>query len=135
MDALSLKSMYHKIMFDKNIGELLPLAKKERKELSMNKQKNQWEEQPLSQGELQEIEMVTGGISRPVESPTPIGPNKYLYGTWHPEGTVILHANDISIPSHTVEMIDKPPNTEWQHVLVPGPDGVVQHHYQQILRR
>jgi hypothetical protein len=36
----------------------------------MNKQKNQWEEQPLSQGELQEIEeqaleMVTGGIVPP----------------------------------------------------------------------
>jgi hypothetical protein len=106
----------------------------------MNKQKNQWEEQPLSQGEFQEIEeqemeMVAGGISRPIESPTPIGINKYIYGTWHPEGTAILHTNDISIPHHTVAMIAKPPNTEWLHVLVPGPDGVVQHHYQQILPR
>lgn len=106
----------------------------------MSEQKNQWDGQPLPQGELQEIEAqaleaVTGGV---IESPTPIGPNKYLYASAPHRsqglgGTVTLHTTDISVPEHTATMGNMPRNTVWQHVPIPQPSGDIKHTYREIL--
>lgn len=103
----------------------------------MSEQRKLWEGQPLSQEiDAQALEMVTGGV---IESPTPIGPHKYLYNgglnSWGNPGTVTLHTSDISIPDHTHAMSVQRPGTAWLQVPVPQPSGEIQHSYRSIVPR